>query len=209
MGSPKKRKDNYLIPLPENGKIRLICLDPGAVNSGMACIDVICEEGVIHKITILCAYRLKHPIHKPKDDLLEQQAAFSLEFRRLCKKYSPDWIVLERFLSRGRGAASTAESTNYSIGSILEIARNKKIPIKTVLAVTWKARTKRAFFYCKPSIRKEPPKNDTALDHLYRNNPKNHHIIDAFMIGIYFVDGYYYVNSGNNISKLLEGLQGC
>lgn len=203
----KSLKTAYIIKLPDNDTVTLLCLDPAPKSFGMSCFEVTTVKTVIKSIRILEARKLYNTISDPKIDLVDKQQRFSSEVRGLINKYRPHYICLERFLSRGRGGAATAEATNISIGAVLEIARAKKKIVthtSVVLAVTWKARTKKMFFYSKPTNRKINPKKDTALDHLYRNNTKNPHAIDAFMIGIYFIDAYDYVNNSSNMTQLLS-----
>lgn len=174
--------------LEHQSRTVVLCFDPAPRNHGFAIFKIAPEK---KRIDLLKVGKLRYTITSPKDNLQEQVAAFSKEVRDLIKRYEPQFICIERFLSRGRGAAGTAEAANLQIGAILEIARQKKIEVFPVLAVTWKARAKKILVPWTTGRGKKP---HTGLDSWYTLNKKVPHPIDAFLIGCYFVDAYALLN---------------
>ena len=141
------------------------------------------------KIKILEAGKLRNTITQPKDKLWSQKRLYLRELRRLIKFYKPDNYSLERFLSRGRGGALTAEVCNIMIGLLLGIIH---VEPTVKLAVTWKAQIRREL--------------NGGIENWYSLRKKTDlHCIDAFLVGACAVpNALTYLNANSKSVKTIR-----
>lgn len=145
----------------------ILAHDPGSVNYGYALVAGR-VQGKRLKVRILESGKLTNTITQMKKRRLRtrQREAYVKEIEVLVKKYKPDWMIAERYMTRGiRGLL--VECVNSMLGSL-----EARVPIPCVLvpAVTWKQEWNRTGLDLK------------ALYKVVRTTP---HQLDAVMMGIF------------------------
>jgi hypothetical protein len=157
-----KLPPEYSLPkTPRLPKLRILAMDPGSKNFGIACVGV--ENG---RPVILANAQLRFPVN----DLVnfpERRELFLSELKPWFDTFKPQAMIAERFQTRGNGGP-LIEYVAVMLG--LLAGTYPKIKTKFITASTWKNAFKRRFF-------------DLRL--LYPDLLVQPHPFDAAMIGVY------------------------
>jgi hypothetical protein len=160
----KKRKANAtydLLPCTlDNSTKRILSLDPGSKNTGIAIVAI-----NKNKTQVVANSILTNPLYD-LTKFLQQREIFREEIDNWIQTYKPNGIIIERFQARGL-LGSLGELVSIMIGIISE---RYSLPIKLVTASTWKNQWNRKFL-------------DYPLDDLYKKCKITPHQLDAILIG--------------------------
>jgi hypothetical protein len=142
--------------------IRVLTLDPGSRNAGIACVATKKQ-----RVKVVANSIITNPIN----DLTQfgpLRDTYVAEIDRWITTFKPNGIIAERFQTRGIGGP-LIEQVSIMLGIIA--GRYPHIPIKLITAATWKNDFHR--------------NHDCTLDDLYRLTLTTPHQLDACFIGIY------------------------
>lgn len=158
----------YNLPAYPKKGVRLLSLDPGSANMGIAMLEL--RKGKT-KPRVLATTVLD----KPVSDLINlhtSRSNFLKEVDYWVDTYSPSGIILERFQARMRGGGILIECVGVMAG--LLAGAYKDLPIKFITASTWKNAFHREF--------------DVELKDIYSDLKAEGippHSIDSVFIGMY------------------------
>ncbi len=140
-------------------------IDPGSTNAGIAIINVKIKEDRV-KVYIKECGKLKNLLTDLKKPHRKELQEHVKEIRDLAKKYNVDFILAERYMSRGRNGA-TIEYVNQMLGAM---EYGLSYEITQISASTWKNRINRVFdlkqFY-KYCYRVEPHEVDAVFQAMW------------------------------------------
>lgn len=157
-------------------KLRILALDPGTKNFGIAVVEYCPDK---QRLKLIGTNLLANTITQPQAYLQEQNKYFRQELKELERKYGPfDLWIAERFQSRGRGGGNAIECINLMVGSVLSLWPNKEQTFIT--ASTWKNCANRSF----------------SLDDVYDKLGKTRtpHEWDALCLGVYRLSQIFGLN---------------
>lgn len=166
MRKPKKIKVNKeydLHPSKIQHHKRILSLDPGSRNMGIACVGVNdCN------IEVIANAIMTSPITSLVDGYKSRRGIFIAEVKRWLHLYKPDAIIMERFQTRGNmGPLIELVSTMNAVVTMID----QDLPCKFITAATWKNSWHRRF--------------DSELDDMYKECLTTPHQLDAILIGCY------------------------
>lgn len=164
---PKKPNASYILKASKRiHEKRLLSLDPGSRNMGIACLGA-----YGNKIEVIANSIMTHPIESLVDDYKLGLTTYLEEVARWVKLYRPDGFIMERFQTRsGSGGGPLIELVSVMVGAITTQYVDK--PCRIVAAATWKNAFHRRF-------------TEVALDELYRHSRTTPHQLDAILIGCF------------------------
>jgi len=157
--------------------IRVLSGDPGTRNFALAVQEAKVVEGRL-KIRIIGTAMIPdtHTLTDLKEETQDQLKRFRRIMIGLRKEYEPDFVLMERFQSRGMGGA-TIEHVNMMLGVAMLSFRGASCDILT--AAMWKNRTHK-FFDLKAAYRGY---GLTSKAKAYTGIAE--HELDAALIGLY------------------------
>jgi hypothetical protein len=158
----REKPHHFLTYVNKLRSLKIIAFDPGPKNFAYAIIKDDIVTGM-----------LRNPVNILKDSNIfnEQIKKFSLEMKKLI--YGVDYIIIERFIARGRFGGFMGECINIMIGIIAYFSKGK------VILIT--AATHKNFFKHMYSIKKKDFQN------LIIKKKLQPHEKDAIMMGLYFL----------------------
>lgn len=140
--------------------ITVLGIDPGSVNAGYAIVRVR-VKGKRSEYKLEECGKLKHLLKDLKKPHKKELKAHVKEVRALVKKYKVDYVLVERYMTRGI-KGSTIEAVNQMLGA-LEIGLTQEIT--QIPAAVWKNQVNRKFdlkeFYATVPV--EPHEVDAVL----------------------------------------------
>lgn len=166
----KAPKPNKPYTLPSKARFtekRVLSLDPGSKNMGIACVGM--RKG---KVRVLANAIMMNPFTSLASGVVGQKETFLKEIDAWVKLYKPTGIIMERFQSRG-GMGPLIELVSVMLGVILA---RYNMPIKFITAATWKNAYRRRFGEV------------IELDDMYDEILTTPHQLDATLIGCYGLD---------------------
>lgn len=147
--------------------VLVLSIDPGVVN----CAATVFTVNANSRYKILATGFIQNTV-KDMKIIIEQVVPFMEELDELQKTYGKfDFVVAERFQSRGRFNGTSIECINVMIGAMAAL-HNERFRLFT--AATWKNSVNRVI----------------KLDSLYsivKKAGKTNHELDSFLIGSYMV----------------------
>lgn len=162
----KPNKPYTLVPCKRKHDHRILSLDPGSKNMGIACLGT--KNG---RVDVIANSIMMHPITSMTNDHMALRKAFVAELRMWIKLYKPHAIVMERFQARGgKGPLIELVTTMNTLISVL--ATLGGMPFKFLMPATWKNSFHRRFV-------------GVALNDLYKDCRTTPHQFDAVLIGCY------------------------
>ena len=150
-------------PCTRKHDFRILSVDPGTRNFGIACVGV---RG--NKVDIIANAVLTNPMYNIADNFPMQKKLFLDEIGMWLAMYKPDAIIGERFMTRGLGGPliEIVSMMNGMLSMLIPDA-----PFKVISASTWKNKWNRRF--------------KTQLDQMYKRVRTTPHQLDAGLIGCY------------------------
>lgn len=112
--------------------VRLLGMDPGTKNFGIAVTEVNRKTGVPR---VLVNSMLAHPFDTFTDGYRSGVQQFLRDIRKYIVKYEPDGFIAERFQSRGLRGLSV-EAVSFMLGLMASHFGSR--PHKFITAATWK-----------------------------------------------------------------------
>lgn len=155
-------------------KVRVLGLDPGTKNFGWAVTEFNRKQNTFKP---LAAGKIGNTVSQ-MDFVLEQTALFMEELTELIMRYAPDYIIVERFMNRGRFNGATGEYVSFMMGCLAWYALNSTKGIKGYFVVhsgTWKGAYNRFL----------PKSKGKLLDKVYGYCLSEPHEVDAFLLSHY------------------------
>lgn len=160
----KENKDYELIACNRKHDHRILSLDPGSRNMGIACVGVKNQ-----KIDVVANSIMQRPIASLVEKFTTHREAFIYEVECWLELYEPQLIIMERFQTRGNmGPLIELVSTMNAVVTMID----RNIPCKLITAGTWKNSFHRRFI-------------DVELNDLYKDCLTTSHQLDATLIGCY------------------------
>ena len=161
--APKPNRSYELRPERRKHDLRILSLDPGSRNMGIACVAV--KDATID---VVANSILTNPITSLVDNYMQRRELFLAELERWIDLYQPKAVVMERFQTRGNGGPliELVSTMNAAVGII-----DRDMQCKFITAATWKNKFNRRF--------------DNALDDMYKECLTTPHQLDAILIGCY------------------------
>ena len=147
--------------------------DPGSRNYGWSCVKATRVRGGKIKVSVLENGLCPVPINQMKSGktLREGLAAYKQWTLDLFTKYGVQFVVAERFMTRG-GKGPTIEAVNMMLGALVL----GDIPCKVLPAAQWKNALRRA---------------EIDLAYWYKWAKVTPHQLDACLIGVYVCSMLY------------------
>ncbi len=147
--------------------------DPGSRNYGYSCVKATQIRGGKIKVSVLENGLCPVPVNQMKSGktLREGLAAYKAWTSELSAKYGVQFVVAERFMTRG-GKGPTIEAVNMMLGALVL----GDVPCKVLPAAQWKNAMRRA---------------DIDLAQWYRWAKVTPHQLDACLIGVYICSMLY------------------
>lgn len=169
--------------------------DMGSKNTAASVIHVYSKGSVISRIERISSEMITPLINDlTQKNYWTSHLQFAKAFLTWLKKYKPDVVMAERFISRGlRG--SIGEKVTMMLGIMAEICRRKKIQFILVSAQSWKNT------FCRRHFSKD------KLEAMYLAvRKKNAHLVDSFLIAVFAAGGFPFLNE-KRIDKLMENMR--
>lgn len=167
----KTGKEEPLIERPRS--LIVMSHDPGSRNYGYGIVKATQLRGKRIKVQVLENGMCPVPINQLKSGrtLRRGLAAYKFWCQSLAAKYGIQFVVAERFMTRG-GKGPTIESVNMMLGALML----GDVPCKVLPAAQWKNALRRA---------------DIDLSYWYKWAKVTPHQLDACLIGIYICSMLY------------------
>lgn len=144
--------------------ITILGIDPGSVNAGYAIVRIRVKNSKVQYQLEECG-KLKSLLKDLKRPHKKELRAHVKEVKALVKKYDAEYILAERYMTRGI-KGSTIEAVNQMLGA-LEIGI--PLEITQIPAATWKNQVNKVFdlkeFY--GSVRVEPHEIDAVFQAMW------------------------------------------
>lgn len=145
-------------------KIRILSLDPGSRNMGVAVVGLTKSN----QVKVLANSIMTNPLHDLKGSMKEQLELFRKELDEWVSIYKPKGIIMERFQARSAGGP-LIELVCLMLGIVLE---RYNLSIRFIPAAQWKNAFNRRF-------------NEYELNTIYKYCKTTPHQLDAILIGCY------------------------
>ncbi len=159
--------------MPPN-TIRVLGLDPGTKNFGWAVTEF---NLMLNTFKPIAAGKVENTVSQ-MDNVLNQTDLFMNELKELIMRYAPSYIIVERFMNRGRFNGATGEYVSFMMGCLAWYALNNTKGIKGYFVVhsgTWKGAYNRFL----------PKSKGKILDKMYGYCLSEPHELDAFLLSHY------------------------
>ena len=150
--------------------LRLLAMDPGVTNYAWTVLDVKRP----FEVKILASGMIDRTVTELVGDVVLQVVEFKAEVDSIINKFNPEYLIAERYMSRGMGGA-TIELVNVMIGVLASCWLHSPTKFKVIPAAQWKNEINKV----------EVSDQETTLEYMYAKSEVTVHQVDSAGIGCY------------------------